>query len=106
MNAKTELVRKLEAVNVRRGTIVLCWSIQLFKEDCDEPIESILKRGYSNEEYEVELNKLDFEYNDGFGEQELFGTVLLSDGSWLERDEYDGAENWLWMTAPTLPECD
>ena len=106
MNAKKELMRKLEAVNAHRRAIVLCWSIQFFREGCYEPIGLVLKRGHSNEEYEAELNKLDFEYDDGFGEQVLFGAVILSDGSWLERDEYDGSEKWVWKSMPMLPECE
>ena len=37
---------------------------------------------------------LNFEYDDGYGAQELFGYVWFTDGSWSERDEYDGSERW------------
>lgn len=42
-------------------------------------------------------------YNAGYGSQELFGTVWLSDGSWLVRAEYDGAEWWEHRTVPPIP---
>ena len=32
-----------------------------------------------------------------------FGVVWLTDGSWLERYEYDGAENWELKKLPTIP---
>ena len=32
---------------------------------------------------------------------DIYGYILFSDGSWLERREYDGAEWWKFMTLPT-----
>ena len=40
------------------------------------------------------LAYLDRQYDDGYGCQELFGTVLLKDGVWMTRGEYDGSEWW------------
>ena len=40
------------------------------------------------------LNYLDRNYNNGYGCQWLFGTVLLKDGVWMTRGEYDGSEWW------------
>ncbi len=40
------------------------------------------------------------EYNAGYGGQELFGTIVFNDDSWLERDEYDGSENWIIKKLP------
>jgi hypothetical protein len=102
MNAKKELMGYLN-----KGIKVSCWHI-FADEAMGEKIsmDSILKKGYTEEEFNHELDKLDYEYDDGYGCQELFGTVLFTDGSWLERNEYDGSENWMWTTAPTLPECE
>lgn len=47
------------------------------------------------------LNFLNFSYDEGFGMQYIYGYILFSDGSWLERREYDGAEWWKFMTLPT-----
>lgn len=47
---------------------------------------------------------LNFWYDSGYGEQELFGMVLFFDGSWLERGEYDGAEWWEYKKTPTVEE--
>ncbi len=49
------------------------------------------------------LELLDFCYNCDFGGQELFGTVWLKDGSWLERYEYDGSEIWEHKFKPKMP---
>ena len=46
---------------------------------------------------------LDREYHAGYGTQNLFGTVWLSDGSWLVRREYDGSEWWEHINPPPLP---
>lgn len=47
---------------------------------------------------------LQFEYDDGYGTQNLFGTVWFNDGSWLERGEYDGSEWWEYKSVPVIPE--
>lgn len=50
------------------------------------------------------LNSLNFEYDAGYGGQELYGTVWLKDGkTWLERGEYDGAEWWNIKKLPNIP---
>lgn len=40
-------------------------------------------------------------YDDGYGSQELFGTIVLKDSTWLERGEYDGSEWWERRKLPT-----
>lgn len=40
-------------------------------------------------------------YDNGYGGQELFGTIVLKDGTWLERGEYDGSEWWEHRKLPT-----
>ena len=64
----------------------------LFKDDNMKYL--ILKEGYSQEQLKTFINETDVEYNDGFGGQELYGYVMFSDNSWLERNEYDGSEWW------------
>ena len=46
------------------------------------------------------LDLLDFEYDSGYGSQVLFGYVWFTDGTWLERFEYDGSECWHHITRP------
>lgn len=43
-------------------------------------------------------------YDDGYGVQELFGTIVLKDKSWLERYVYDGSEWWEHKVLPSYNE--
>lgn len=65
---------------------------------------SILKENYTNKEYKEFLNSLDYEYDSGYGVQELYGTVWMTDGTWYERKEYDGLEEWIHKKCPKIPE--
>lgn len=58
---------------------------------------------YTGKEADEFLDSLDFEYDNGFGIQELFGTVWFTDGSWATRDEYDGSEWWEHHEIPEIP---
>lgn len=41
-------------------------------------------------------------YDDGFGAQEVaMDLVLVGDGFWLEREEYDGSEGWVFKQMPS-----
>jgi hypothetical protein len=56
------------------------------------------KKAMSWEEF---ANKADFEYDDGYGGVEInLNLVVVGDGWWLERHEYDGAEGWSYKTVP------
>lgn len=92
-NAKDEL---LEKVNVKD---IKCAKIRLVTGSVEMSV--ILKVGGDVGKF---LEKLDFKYDDGFGGQELFGTVWLNDNeSWLERGEYDGSEWWVLKQLPKIP---
>lgn len=49
------------------------------------------------------LRSLNFEYDNGYGGQELYGTIWYDDGSWSERGEYDGSEWWEHKKCPEYP---
>jgi len=49
------------------------------------------------------LPQLDIEYDNGYGGQELFGNIWYEDGSWSEREEYDGSEWWEHKVCPNIP---
>ena len=68
-----------------------------------EDREITLKMGYTPEEYEKFLKRLEFNYDNGFGTQELYGTIWLSNGDWISREEYDGSEWWEYNTCPEIP---
>lgn len=51
------------------------------------------------------LDDLNFDYDAGYGSQELFGVVYCKNSNnrpvWLTREEYDGSE---WWNINTIPE--
>lgn len=100
MNAKTELIAILMGMDIR----VKCASITFGDDDDDDDYQKFsLKVGYSDKEYNNFMDSLDFNYDDGFGGQELFGLVWFVNDSWLERYEYDGAEMWVYKRCPAIP---
>lgn len=48
----------------------------------------------------------DLEYDSGFGSQKIASdlVVVFTDGGWLEREEYDGAEHWVDKFTPVRKE--
>lgn len=100
---------KKEFVNATRGTKVVCASLTWQPFDVEngygEAVHVALKKGHTKREYAAFLAELDFEYNDGFGTQELFGTILCAKGVWFTRHEYDGSEYWQRHEYPKVPDC-
>ena len=96
MNAKTELLEELVNKQIKCASITHgCYRI--------DKKEFNLKVGFNEDEFNEFLNKLDFEYDDGYGTQELHGVVWLQDGTWLSRHEYDGSEYWEHNHLPKIP---
>jgi hypothetical protein len=103
-NAKDELLSQLvgkasiKCVRISKGDDTF------YAHEWDLPVKIVtLKVGYSEQEYLQFLEQLNFKYDSGFGGQELFGTVWLSDGTWLSRGEYDGSEWWDYNKLPEIP---
>lgn len=98
MNAKEEFLDIIEDEKV------ICAKIGLDAEAWGDRVKwNILKENYSEKDFKDFCDKLDFEYDDGFGAQELFGVILLEDG-WFTRGEYDGSEWWEYHNRPTAEE--
>ena len=105
-NAQEELLHILE----RTKSVVKCAYIKCergsYWDDNDsyiQPAPILLKEGYTPEEYKEFLQKLNFEYDAGYGGQELYGTIwLMEDSTWLERGEYDGSEWWEYRKCPKV----
>lgn len=105
-NAKLEFIRAVTRngdVKVHCATITYAPN-SLWDEDEPESKHIILKVGYTTEEYNMFVNQLDFDYDAGYGGQELYGTVWLTDDTWLTRGEYDGSEWWDFNSLPEIPE--
>lgn len=96
INAKKEF---LEHIGSRA---VKCASIgkEVYFED---KILVKLKCGYTKSQYARFEAQLSFEYSNGYGGQELCGTIWYTDGTWSERSEYDGSEWWEHNECPEIP---
>lgn len=66
-------------------------------------IEYKLKTNYTDEDYDKFMGSLNLSYDNGYGCQELFGTVWFLNGDWADRGEYDGSEWWQIRRQPTIP---
>lgn len=99
-NAKQEFLNHIGKLPV------LCVSIQKGDDYGDEVIERtfILTTGYTQQDWNDFLSKLDFMYDSGYGGQELFGIIWYADGTWSERGEYDGSEWWQYHQCPNIPD--
>jgi len=97
MNAKTEFIELVEGKEVKCAAINYqeCW-------DKRNP-DSLLPIGYDQEQYNQFIESLDYDYDNGYGGQSLFGTVWLKDGTWATRGEYDGSEWWDHHDCPEIP---
>lgn len=104
MNAKKEFIEHVNENPVK------CAMICCEKDwDYDTEIESytkevFLKRNHTSKELEDFLNKLDFNYDSGYGLQVLYGVIWYNDGTCSERGEYDGSEWWEHRITPAIPE--
>ena len=100
-NAKTELIEHMES---RR---ILWAQIKAEAEYVDDRMtyaHFALPSGYTVNDGLRFIASLDFEYDDGYGCQELEGVVVYTDGTWSERGEYDGSEWWEHKTMPSYKE--
>lgn len=48
----------------------------------------------------LDIDKLDFEYDAGYGIMNVDGFIAFKDGTWMERREYDGSEWWEYKDMP------
>ena len=102
MNAREELQEILKTQK-EKGLDLVCAEIQ-HEGDWGEDISKIeLKLSHTPEEAEAFFDALNFRYNNGYGTQELYGTVWLTYGIWLSRWEYDGSEGWQVNKYPIIP---
>ena len=96
MNAKEEFLEITEGLEVK------CVEIQLYNNERIST-KTTLAVNYTQDEYDKFLEDIDKEYDSGYGLQELYGTIWLKNGDWIDRYEYDGSERWELRTAPPIP---
>lgn len=96
---------KQEFLTHTSGKEVLCAQLQRGDDNGWNDSKSVfnLTTGWTKEDWDSFLSEIDFEYDDGYGGQELFGTIWYTDGTWSERGEYDGSEWWEYRLRPNIP---
>jgi hypothetical protein len=102
-NAKQELLRAIEGKEVKCAIIRV--EKDLMNEEDPDNITRVflLAVDYDTPELDELLNDLDFDYDAGYGLQRIYGTVWFTDGTWLDRGEYDGSEWWELQECPEIP---
>lgn len=67
--------------------------------------ENILLRiGYTPENMTEFMERVTFWYSLNYAGQKIFGTLWFKDGSWAERYEENGWEEWRYYTRPDVPD--
>jgi hypothetical protein len=94
-NAKEEIMDIVGAIQC----VLITYQINYDNSDT-----ILLKEGYNQFDLDIFLKNLDFEYDDGYGHQYIYGTIWLKDGTWMERAEYDGSEWWERCVRPEVPD--
>lgn len=77
--------------------------IQRFGYSVDDVVVIKLYNGKKCATWNEFTTIANFDYDDGYGTQRINSNlvIVLNDGSYLERREYDGSEWWLWRKAPS-----
>ena len=105
MNLKTEILEKLKDCNKTFGDIKEFYiRYTSFKDENGNWInwQNRKTRTFFGDDLELLMPELDFEYNAGYGSQEIEGFISFTDDTWLEREEYDGSEWWDFKQFPKL----
>lgn len=105
-NAKQELLRTVYVVKMKCAKITYnpCCLWEVYGDNAPPSKSIILKENYSDQDFTDFLEDLNFDYDAGYGGQELYGTIWLDDGTWYTRGEYDGSEWWQYHCCPSIPE--
>jgi hypothetical protein len=114
INAKEEFLEHIGNLKVKCA--LLNWKPYFIEQELDkifnkekskkyeDKSKSInLFKNYTEKDYISFLADLDFDYRNGHGLQELFGTIWFEDGTWSTRGEYEGKEWWEHNILPEIP---
>jgi hypothetical protein len=98
MNAKDEFLRHIA------DREVLCAGVSLSDRSDGRTSGTTvdLTTGWDKSDWDNFLKGIDHEYDNGFGGQELHGTIWYKDGTWSTRGEYDGSEWWEYHKCPPI----
>ena len=96
-NAREEFIKHVGSREV------LCARIATGEYEWQDIRTFLLKKDYTALDYSYFLTQLDYRYDNGYGGQELFGTIWYKDGTWSIRAVYDGDEWWEHVSKPEIP---
>lgn len=101
----TETLKKLHVETIDEAIPLIEWADVDWDTDrlmdADDGCTGVaLSPDHSDEQCREFLNALAFDYNNGYGLQVVYGTIMLKNGAWLEREEYDGSEWWEYRSVP------
>ena len=97
MNVKQEFLEQTS----KHG--LLCAKLVLDDWKNQEEKTFKLPLGYTEDEYKTFLANIDRDYDNGYGTQELYGTIWHTETTWSGRCEYDGLEWWEYNEIPEIP---
>jgi hypothetical protein len=100
MNAKQEFLDLIKGLTVVAVEI----NLDTFGMPSGMPTDYDLKEGHSITELEEFLDSFDFDYDEDYGTQHIYGTVWFESGMWAERGEYNGSEWWSLKYRPDIPD--
>ena len=98
-NAKEEFLKMIEGKNLKCAKVTTGQSW----DEAEHCRHITLKLDYTIHDYHRFIKELDFDYDSGFGGQELFGMAWFEDNTWADRGEYDGSEWWRKHKLPEVP---
>jgi hypothetical protein len=95
---------KEEFLNTIKTKPKVIWSVVYARINVEKRIINILPPEYTDDDFKVFLDKFDFEYDNGYGLQMIYGYIVYADNSWSERFSYDGKECWSYKRTPEFSE--
>lgn len=99
MNARNEFIEH----TYRANSPVKCATIHLMDISTYKIVRVINLFEYcSPDDWYTFLNDLDFNYDNGYGGQTLFGTIWYGNDTWSTRSEFDGSEWWEHHKCPSI----
>ena len=104
-NFKKEFLEHVKDLEPKIKCVVFEYQKRYFKDrhGYNEKIKLNLFPNYSQEDYEYFLETLNFNYDSGYGTQEIFGFIWFVSGTFSERNEYDGSEWFEYVKTPEIP---
>ena len=100
-NAKRELTDFLNTVPLK----IKCAKISYESTNEEKPLSlHLLSRDYTQEKFINFLVSLDFDYEEGYGMQEIHGIIWFENNTWASREEHGDCEYWQHNSCPVIPE--